>query len=76
MKSSPPTITSCPSIFPNPKIKFAGVRDSRLPSSSYSAPPATFPISSKDNAHFLIDKKGIEFSTKTENKNIQYQSVK
>ena len=35
-----------------------------------------FPISSKDNAHFLIDKKGIEFSTKTENKNIQYQSVK
>ena len=35
-----------------------------------------FPISSEDNAHFLIDKKGIEFSTKTENKNIQYQSVK
>jgi len=35
-----------------------------------------FPISSKDNAHFIIDKKGIEFSTKTENKNIQYQSVK
>ncbi len=35
-----------------------------------------FPISSKDNAHFLIDKNGIEFSTKTENKNIQYQSVK
>ena len=35
-----------------------------------------FPISSKDNADFLIDKKGIEFSTKTENKNIQYQSVK
>jgi len=35
-----------------------------------------FPISSKDNAYFLIDKKGIEFSTKTENKNIQYQSVK
>ena len=35
-----------------------------------------FPIYSIDNAHFLIDKKGIEFSTKTENKNIQYQSVK
>ena len=35
-----------------------------------------FPISSKENAHFIIEKKGIEFSTITENKKIQYKSVK
>ena len=35
-----------------------------------------FPISSRENAHFMIDKSSIEFTTLTENKNIQYQSVK
>ena len=35
-----------------------------------------FPIPSKENAHFIIEKKGIEFSTIKENKKIQYKSVK
>jgi hypothetical protein len=35
-----------------------------------------FPISSKENAHFIIEKKGIEFSMITENKKIQHKSVK
>ena len=35
-----------------------------------------FPISSNENAHFIIEKKGLEFSTITENKKIQYKSVK
>ena len=35
-----------------------------------------FPISSKENAHFIIEKKGIEFSMITENKKILYKSVK
>jgi len=35
-----------------------------------------FPISSIENANFIIDKSGIEFSTKTESKKIKYQLVK
>ena len=35
-----------------------------------------FPISSNENAHFIIDKGSIEFTTLTENKNIRYQIVR
>ena len=35
-----------------------------------------FPISSRKNANFMIDKSSIEFTTLTENKNIRYQIVK
>ena len=35
-----------------------------------------FPISSNENAHFIIDKSSIEFTTLTENKNIRYQIVR
>ena len=35
-----------------------------------------FPISSIENANFIIDKSVIEFSTKTESKKIKYQFVK
>ena len=47
VKSSAPTTTGRPSMRPRPQTKFEGVKPVRLPASSYSARPASRPVSWK-----------------------------